>query len=353
MLRCLKQETVLLSSSHHHETQCLINKRHRRHGCLFIKKTPFCPSYFEVICVSGVVLPMDLTEEETAPLVDRERGGSQRSGSGSGLQVHLYFLPATKAGTTFNISSGQISAERVCVLAAKKCGILPVYHSLFALAFDDLSYFYPPTHVFNTDESISIHYRVRFFFANWFGEGSKTSYRYCLRRGRISAVLDYCVIDYLFAQSRSDFVAGQAGVSPPLSVQEECLGLAVLDLWRLAKEHNQSVREVCKTVSYKSCLPETHRQDIQQLSRLARYRIRNTLKQFLKKLGRCSVGERSLKLKYLMELAGVEPSHGTETFQVNHPGSQLQQKEPTFSLMRVAGESGIQISGSYCPAEVL
>uniref|UniRef100_A0A4W5R2Q6 Tyrosine-protein kinase n=1 Tax=Hucho hucho TaxID=62062 RepID=A0A4W5R2Q6_9TELE len=232
-------------------------------------------------------------------------------------------------------------------------GILPVYHSLFALAFDDLSNFYPPTHVFNTDESISIHYRVRFFFANWFGEGSKTSYRYCLRRGRISAVLDYCVIDYLFAQSRSDFVAGQAGVSPPLSVQEECLGLAVLDLWRLAKEHNQSVREVCKNVSYKSCLPETHRQEIQQLSRLARYRIRNTLKRFLKKLGRCSVGERSLKLKYLMELAGVEPSHGTETFQVNHPGSQLQQKEPTFKLMRVAGESGIQFSGSHCPADVL
>ncbi|CDQ57933.1 unnamed protein product [Oncorhynchus mykiss] len=232
-------------------------------------------------------------------------------------------------------------------------GILPVYHSLFALAFDDLSNFYPPTHVFSTDESISIHYRVRFFFANWFGEGSKTSYRYCLRRGRISAVLDYCVIDYLFAQSRSDFVAGQAGVSPPLSVQEECLGLAVLDLWRLAKEHNQSVREVCKNVSYKSCLPETHRQEIQQLSRLARYRIRNTLKRFLKKLGRCSVGERSLKLKYLMELAGVEPSHGTETFQVNHPGSQLQQKEPTFNLMRVAGESGIQFSGSHCPADVL
>uniref|UniRef100_A0A8C7QJF9 Tyrosine-protein kinase n=1 Tax=Oncorhynchus mykiss TaxID=8022 RepID=A0A8C7QJF9_ONCMY len=296
---------------------------------------------------------MDLTEEETAPLMDRDRGGSQMSGSGSGLQVHLYFLPATKAGTTFNISSGQISAERVCVLAARKCGILPVYHSLFALAFDDLSNFYPPTHVFSTDESISIHYRVRFFFANWFGEGSKTSYRYCLRRGRISAVLDYCVIDYLFAQSRSDFVAGQAGVSPPLSVQEECLGLAVLDLWRLAKEHNQSVREVCKNVSYKSCLPETHRQEIQQLSRLARYRIRNTLKRFLKKLGRCSVGERSLKLKYLMELAGVEPSHGTETFQVNHPGSQLQQKEPTFNLMRVAGESGIQFSGSHCPADVL
>ncbi|KAL1023266.1 hypothetical protein UPYG_G00038470 [Umbra pygmaea] len=296
---------------------------------------------------------MDLTDEETAPLVDRQRGGSQRSGSGSGLQVHLYFLPATKVGTTFNIMSGQISAERVCVIAAKTCGILPVYQSLFALAFEDLSNFYPPTHVFNTDENISVHYRVRFFFSNWFGQGSKTTYRYCLSRDRISAVLDYCVIDYLFAQSRSDFVAGQAGVLPPLSAQEECLGLAVLDLWRLAKERNQSVRDVCKTVSYKSCLPETHRQDIQQLSRLARYRIRNTLRSFLKKLGRCSVGEHSLKMKYLIELAGVEPSHGTETFQVNRLGSQLHQQEPKTNLLLVSGEGGIQMSECHCPADVL
>uniref|UniRef100_A0A6Q2ZI16 Tyrosine-protein kinase n=1 Tax=Esox lucius TaxID=8010 RepID=A0A6Q2ZI16_ESOLU len=296
----------------------------------------YTPMFF-----SGVFLIMDLTEEETVPLVDRERGGSQRSGSGSGLQVYLYFLPATKTATTINITSGQISAEKVCVLAAEKCGILPIYHSLFALAISDLSYFYPPTHVFNTEESISVHYRVRFFFANWFGQGSKTSYRYCLTRDRVNAVLDFCVIDYLFAQSRSDFVAGQGGVSPPLSAQEECLGLAVLDLWRLAKERNQS-----------SCLPKTHRQDIQQMSRLARYRIRNTLKRFLKKLGHCSVGEHRLKIRYLIELAGVDPSHGTETFLLNQPGSQLPQKEATASLLRVSGESGIQISGCLRPEEV-
>lgn len=41
---------------------------------------------------------------------------------------------------------------------------------------------------------------VRFFFGNWFGQGPKTTYRYSLTRDRISPVLDYCVIDYLFAQ---------------------------------------------------------------------------------------------------------------------------------------------------------
>ena len=37
-----------------------------------------------------------------------------------------------------------------------------------------------------------------------------------------------------------------------MSAQEECLGLAVLDLWRMAQERHQSVRELCKTVRYLS-----------------------------------------------------------------------------------------------------
>lgn len=68
--------------------------------------------------------PMDLSEEESAPLVVRDRGGSQRSSSSTGpsLQVHLYFFPTTKDATTLQITSGQISAENVCIQAGKKCG---------------------------------------------------------------------------------------------------------------------------------------------------------------------------------------------------------------------------------------
>uniref|UniRef100_A0AAR2KLJ0 Tyrosine-protein kinase n=1 Tax=Pygocentrus nattereri TaxID=42514 RepID=A0AAR2KLJ0_PYGNA len=202
--------------------------------------------------------------------------------------------------------------------------ILPVFHHLFALASEDLSYWYPPTHVFKAEESVTVIYRVRFFFSSWFGQGSKATYRYSLTTGRICAVLDYCVIDYLFAQSRSDFVSGCGGVNPPLSAMQECLGMAVLDLWRQAKERNRSPREVCKTISYKSCLPETHREDIQRMSRLARYQIRKTLKRFLQKLGRCSAGERSLKLKYLMELSAVAPNYDSECFTIRgHSVDQL------------------------------
>uniref|UniRef100_A0A8C9X1N7 Tyrosine-protein kinase n=1 Tax=Sander lucioperca TaxID=283035 RepID=A0A8C9X1N7_SANLU len=281
---------------------------------------------------------MDLSEEESAPLVIRDRGGSQRSSSSTGatLQVHLYFFPATNDTTTIHISSGQISAENVCIQAGKTCGILPVYQSLFGLASADLSFWYPPSHMFNTDENIQVHFRVRFFFGNWFGQGPRTSYRYSLTRDSISPVLDYNVIDYLFTQvqffSNMLFIDSLRYIISwyiLLYAQEECLGLAVLDLWRMAKERHQSVRELCKTVSYKSCLPKSHRHDIQKRNRLDRYRIRNTLKRFLKKLGNCSVDEYSLKIKYLIELAAIEPSLGSETFQVNPSSSH---SKSTFSL---------------------
>ncbi|GAA6074412.1 tyrosine-protein kinase JAK2, partial [Tachysurus ichikawai] len=212
--------------------------------------------------------------------------------------------------------------------------ILPVFHSLFALASEDISFWYPPTHMFKSDENVTVHYRVRFFFSGWFGQGSRATYRYSLSSGRICAVMDYSVIDYLFAQSRSDFVSGCAGVCPPVSAIQECMGLAVLDLWRQAKEKNHRVKEVCKTISYKSCLPETHRKEIQKMTRLARYQIHKDLKHFLKKLGRCSAGEISLKLKYLMELRAVEPNYGSEIFTTS------------CSTVRVSGDGGIQTYSS-------
>uniref|UniRef100_A0A673A582 Tyrosine-protein kinase n=1 Tax=Sphaeramia orbicularis TaxID=375764 RepID=A0A673A582_9TELE len=290
---------------------------------------------------------MDLSEEESAPLVIRDRGGSQRSSSstGPGLQVHLYFFPATKDANMMYISFGQISAENVCIQAAMKCGILPVYQSLFALASSDLSFWYPPSHMFNTDENLQVHFRVRFFFGNWYENGPRTSYRYSLTRDSISPVLDYCVINYLFAQLRNDFIASEAGVSPPLSAQEECLGLAVLDfLSEVCGQYNNN--NILFLFSYKSCLPKSHRHDIQKRNRLDRYRIRNTLKHFLKKLGNCSVDECSLKLKYLIELARIEPSLGNEIFKVNPSSSE---SKSSFTLLRVTGEDGIQTNGSSDP----
>ncbi|ROI46629.1 Tyrosine-protein kinase JAK2 [Anabarilius grahami] len=284
-----------------------------------------------------------MSEEEEVPLMKSERAGSQKSSCDSALQVHLYYCPSLNLETSFTIPTGHITAESVCMLAAKASGILPVFHNLFALASEDLSCWYPPTHVFKSEETIKVYYRVRFFFSSWFGQGSRASYRFSLSRGRICAVLDYCVIDYLFAQSRSDFVSGRGGISPALSLQQECLGMAVIDLWRMARERNQSLAEICNKTSYKSCIPEAHRQDIQRMSRLARYQIRKTLKRFLKKLGKCSAGERNLKLKYLMELNMVEPAYGSESFTLDHSGWLEQSEQQRIRAVQVSGEGGIQI----------
>lgn len=93
-----------------------------------------------------------------------------------------------------------------------------------------------------------------------------------------------------------------------------------------------------------------HRIDIEKRNRVERYRIRNTLKHFLKKLGNCSVDECTLKLKYLIELCGIEPSLGSETFQVNPSSSH---STSDVSLVRVAGETGIQTSESCHPSGAL
>lgn len=102
---------------------------------------------------------------------------------------------------------------------------------------------------------------------------------------------------------------------------------------------NYSLHHPLFCFSYKSCLPTSHRHDIQKRNCVDRFRIRNTLKKFLKKVGNCSADECSLKLKYLTELASIEPSLGSETFNIDPSTSES-------GLIRVSGETGIQISGS-------
>lgn len=52
--------------------------------------------------------------------------------------------------------------------------------------------------------------------------------------------------------------------------------------------------------------------------------------------------ECSLKLKYLVELAAIVPTLGSEVFRVNDSPDQ---SSSTFTLVRVTAETGIQTSG--------
>ncbi|KAB0406624.1 hypothetical protein E2I00_018627 [Balaenoptera physalus] len=128
-------------------------------------------------------------------------------------------------------------------------GILPVYHSLFALALEDLSCWFPPSHIFSVEDAGTqvLVYRLRFYFPNWFG--LEKCHRFGLRKDLASAILDLPVLEHLFAQHRNDLVSGRLPMGLSLKEQGECLSLAVLDLAQMALEQGQRPEELLKTIS--------------------------------------------------------------------------------------------------------
>ncbi|XP_064030984.1 tyrosine-protein kinase JAK3 [Pogoniulus pusillus] len=281
---------------------------------------------------------------EDTPLIGG-RSCSLSSSEAGTLQVFLYHRapapgpcpPGTTSGfLTFTF--GQYTAEELCICAAKACGVLPVCHPLFALATEDLSCWFPPSHLFMVGDSCSqvLLYRIRFLFPNWC-ELSQC-HRCQLLGGCASPVLDYPVIDYLFAQSRSDFIEGRVALALSLPTQEECLSLALLDMLRIAREQGQSPQQVCSLLSYKSCLPALLRCQLQQQSFLTRKRLRRRFGRWLRKLGGCQADGHCLKLKYLLDLERLQRRWAEESFHVRSPGSGV------GITIHVAGDSGVSWS---------
>ncbi|XP_029469585.1 tyrosine-protein kinase JAK3 [Rhinatrema bivittatum] len=279
---------------------------------------------------------------DQTPLIKGERSCSLSSSEAGTLQIYLYpGCPRRPFDSPLTFSCGKYSAEELCVMAAKACGILPVYQTLFALATEDLTSWFSPKHIFTVDESMSlvVVYRIRFFFPNWFGLGSQKSYRHSLPKDRPSAVLDCAVIDYLFAQCRSDFVSGRLDITLSPGMQQECLALAVLDMLRIKQERGLSFAELLGSISYKSCIPRSLQQQIRQLSFLTRKRIRRRVQRSLFRISTCNADNQHLKIKYLLDLEKLEPSFGKETFLVRTPASGW--GHSTEKLIRVCGGSGI------------
>ncbi|ELW67167.1 Tyrosine-protein kinase JAK3 [Tupaia chinensis] len=211
---------------------------------------------------------------EETPLIPQCSSSISSSEAGA---LHV-LLPPRGPGPPqcLTFSFGDLSAEELCVHAAKASGILPVYSSLFALTTEDLSCWFPPSHIFSVEDAGTqvLLYRLRFRFPNWFGQ--EKSHRFGLRKDLGSAVVDLPVLEHLFAQHRSDLVSGRLPVGLGLKEQGECLSLAVLDLARMALEQAQRPAELLKTVSYKACLPPGLRALIEGLSFVTRKRIRRT-----------------------------------------------------------------------------
>uniref|UniRef100_A0A8C2YVY0 Tyrosine-protein kinase n=1 Tax=Cyclopterus lumpus TaxID=8103 RepID=A0A8C2YVY0_CYCLU len=254
------------------------------------------------------------------------------------LKLHFYHSSqATADGRFLGYPPGDYVAEELCIDAAKACSISPLYCNLFGLFRERDSLWFSPNHIFQLDELASedVFFRIRYYFPGWYSGGTSRAYRYGVSKESESPVLDDFVMSYLFSQWRNDFVSGFVKIPNSLESQEECLGMAVLDMTRAAKERQMSPLDIYHTISYKSFLPKDMSAQIQDCNFLTRKRIRFRFKRFIQQFSQCRTTARDLKLKYLISMESLEKSFYTETFKVREPSSgQL--------IILVAADSGIQ-----------
>uniref|UniRef100_A0A673WR34 Tyrosine-protein kinase n=1 Tax=Salmo trutta TaxID=8032 RepID=A0A673WR34_SALTR len=256
------------------------------------------------------------------------------------LRVHLYHLGRGRANSPdLTYPSGNYVAEELCIDAAMACGLSPMYCSLFGLMRESDRMWFPPNHILKLDESANemLLFRVRYYFPGWYNNRVSCAHRYGVNKGLESPVFDDTVMSYLFAQWRSDFVDGWVSIPVNHEAQEECLGMAVLDMMRMAKESSQAPVDIFNDTSYKSFLPKDIRARIQEYHFVTRKRIRHRFKKFIQQFCQCNATARDLKLKYLANLEMLLPALYSECFRVTEPSA----GEVTIV---VTGNNGIQWS---------
>uniref|UniRef100_A0A7N8WL13 Tyrosine-protein kinase n=1 Tax=Mastacembelus armatus TaxID=205130 RepID=A0A7N8WL13_9TELE len=266
------------------------------------------------------------------------RESSDARPAAAALRLHLYHSSLGVADSSFlSYPPGDYVAEELCIDAANTCSISPLYCSLFGLFRERDRLWFAPNHIFQLSEldSEDVFFRIRYYFPGWYSGGASRAYRYGVAKGSESPVLDDFVMSYLFSQWRNDFINGFVKIPNSHETQEECLGMAVLDMTRTAKERQISPLDIYHTMSYKSFLPKDMRAQIQDCNFLTRKRIRFRFKRFIQQFSQCRTTVRDLKLKYLISIESLEKAFYTETFQVKEPSSgQL--------TILVAADNGIQ-----------
>lgn len=266
----------------------------------------------------------------------------QKQASGAALQVRLYCC-RDEAGV-ISYPAGEYTAEELSITAAKQCGVSPVHCALFGLMRERDRVWLPPNHIFKIEPSANetLLFRVRFYFPGWYGSGCSSARRYGLSRSSEAPVCDDITTAYLCAQWRSDFLSGAVSVPVSLEFQEECLGLAVLDIMRLAKEKGKSPVDIYNHSSYKSFLPKNMREHIQNQHLVTRKRIRFRFRRFLQQFGSCKAAPRELKLKYVVSLETLQPAFYSEHFRVSEASA------GSVTIV-VSGDRGIQWCRAAAP----
>uniref|UniRef100_A0A4W5QMA6 non-specific protein-tyrosine kinase n=1 Tax=Hucho hucho TaxID=62062 RepID=A0A4W5QMA6_9TELE len=249
----------------------------------------------------------------------------------------IVFLVTMVPAALRSLTRSSRGVSKVCVTyISVPLGITPLCHVLFSLYDPESHCWYSPNHFFNPEEqtSLTLHYRMRFYFRNWHGLSEKepSVVRYAPRSGTEhggSPLLEMTSLEYLFCQAKFDFVNDVTPMEDAQGKEElsryknESLGMAVLHLSHQALRTGCTLQEVAKSVSFMRCIPRSFSKHIVRDNFLTKIRIRRVFAKFVRTfqehtvdLGR--LGSQEVMYKYLSTLEQLAPRFGTETFLTAH-----------------------------------
>nr|CAB3257668.1 JAK Janus kinase [Phallusia mammillata] len=172
--------------------------------------------------------------------------------------------------TTVTISQpADATLETVFQACAEKCQISPIYISLFGLKDSDTGLWVNFACTISSYiarkknfDSLHLEFRVRYIFTNdcpgTTGQ-QHLAYRFSVENGRKHDVMNDTVLRYLFFQQRDDFREGKLKISENVLDEDSAnLGIAVLDLLRLACELQKDLRTVVDHVSLKKMVSRSY-----------------------------------------------------------------------------------------------
>nr|XP_044609695.1 non-receptor tyrosine-protein kinase TYK2 isoform X3 [Equus asinus] len=280
--------------------------------------------------------------------------GAQAMATRGGLKVLLHWAGPGGGEPWVTFSEGTLTAEEVCIHVAHKVGITPPCFNLFALFDAQAQVWLPPNHILEVsgDTSLTLHFRMRFYFRNWHGMNPQEPAVY--RCGPPGAeahsgqaeqgmqLLDSASFEYLFEQGKHEFVNDVASLWELSSEEEihhfknESLGMAFLHLCHLALCRGVPVEKVAKKISFQDCIPRSFRRQIRQHSALTRLRLRSIFRRFLRAFQPGRLCQQVVMVKYLATLERLAPRFGSERVPVCHLALLAQAEGDSYYI----GDSG-------------
>ncbi|XP_072299220.1 non-receptor tyrosine-protein kinase TYK2 [Eucyclogobius newberryi] len=253
---------------------------------------------------------------------------------GPGLHVYLFWTPGGEQYLSH--TSGKVTAEELCISAAKAIGITPLCCMLYALYEPQSCCWYSPNHVFTLEENtqLVLYYRMRFYFHNWHGlnENEPKVSRYTPKSGTgqgCSPLFEMSSLEYLFAQAKHEFVNEVIQIEDLQSEEElsrfknESLGMAVLHLSHYAIRTNKKLQDVAEKKGFHHCIPRSFAEEISKDNFLTKYRMKRIFTDFVlgfqhQTVDKGKLGMQEIIYKYISTLEHLAPRFGTETYSVSH-----------------------------------